>query len=94
MVNFRLTTTPLLVHKSFKSGLPGFVHIDIKYLPQMADQTARSHLFVAIDRVTRWVFVQIKKDKSAVSARSFLDALHKACPIKRLLTDNGKEFAD
>jgi len=40
--------------------------------------------------------MQIKKDKSAASARSFLDALHKACPIKitRLLTDNAKEFTD
>ncbi len=87
---------PALVHKSFKSYVPGFVHMDIKYLPQMADQTSRSYLFVAIDRATRWVFVQIKKDKSAASARSFLDALHKACPIKitRLLTDNGKEFTD
>ena len=51
---------------------------------------------MAIDRATRWVFVQIKKDKSAASAHSFLDALHKASPIKitRLLTDNGKEFTD
>ena len=37
---------------------------------------------VAIDRATRLVFVQIKKDKSAASARSFLDGLHKACRIK------------
>jgi len=62
----------------------------------MAEQTWRSYLFVAIDLATRWVFVQIKTDKSAVSARSFLDALHKACPIKliKLLTDNGKELTD
>jgi Integrase core domain len=85
---------PALVHKSFKSYVPGFV--GIKYLPQLVDQTSRSYLFMAIDRATRWVFVQIKKDNSAASARSFLDALHKACPIKitRLLTDNGKEFTD
>ena len=76
---------PALVHRSFKSDVPGFVHTDIEYLPQMADKTSRSYLFVAIDRAT-----QIKKDKSAASARSFLDALHKACRIKisRLLTDN------
>jgi len=68
----------------------------LKYLPQMADQTRRSYLFVAIDRATRWVFVQIKTNKSARSASSFLKALHKACPIKirKLLTDNGKEFTD
>jgi transposase InsO family protein len=70
--------------------------VDIKYLPQIADETARSYLFVAIDRATRWVFVQIRPDKSAASARAFLEALHEACPIRiaKILTDNGKEFTD
>ena len=70
--------------------------MDVKYLPQMADQSRRSYLFVAIDRATRWVFVAIKPDKTARSAVSFLSALHKTCPIKiqKLLTDNGKEFTD
>jgi len=83
-------------HKAFKAYEPGYLHMDLKYLPQMADQTRRSYLFVAIDRATRWVFVQIKSNKSARSASSFLRALHKACPIKiqKLLTDNGKEFTD
>ena len=51
---------------------------------------------MAIDRATRWVFVAIKANKSAASARAFLNALHKACPIRiqKLLTDNGKEFTD
>lgn len=38
--------------KTFKDYEPGFVHIDIKYLPQMPDETARRYLFVAIDRAT------------------------------------------
>jgi len=40
--------------------------------------------------------VQIKKDNSAASVCSFLDALRKAWPIKmnRLLTDNENEFTD
>ncbi|MDR2572995.1 MAG: IS481 family transposase [Desulfovibrio sp.] len=82
--------------KTFRAYEPGYVHVDIKYLPQMADETARSYLFVAIDRATRWVFVQIRSDKSAASARAFLTALHEACPIKiaKILTDNGKEFTD
>ena len=82
--------------KAFKSYVPGYLHMDIKYLPQMADETARRYLFVAIDRATRWVFIAIKGNKRASSARSFLNALHKACPIKitKLLTDNGKEFTD
>jgi transposase InsO family protein len=51
---------------------------------------------VAIDRATRWVFVQIKKNKTAASAKAFLNAVHKACPmrIQKVLTDNGKEFTD
>ena len=83
-------------HKAFKSYVPGYLHMDVKYLPQMPDETRRRYLFVAIDRATRWVFVAIKKDKTAASARSFLNALHKACPIRivKLLTDNGKEFTD
>ena len=51
----------------------------------MADETERRYLFVAI-----------KPNKTAASARGFLDELHKVCPIKitKLLTDNGKEFTD
>ena len=82
--------------KPFKTYEPGYLHIDIKYLPQMADETRRRYLFVAIDRATRWVYVALKPNKTAASAKSFLAALHTACPIKinRNLTDNGKEFTD
>ena len=62
----------------------------------MPNETSRRYLFVAIDRATRWVFVQIKSHKTAAAARSFLKALHKACPIKiqKIRNDNGKEFTD
>ena len=87
--------TPSTV-KSFKAYEPGYVHIDLKYLPQMADETSRRYVFVAIDRATRWVFIAIKSHKTAAAARSFLSALAKAAPmkIKTLLTDNGREFTD
>ncbi len=83
-------------HKPFKAYEPGYVHVDVKYLPQMADESRRRYLFVAIDRATRWVFVAIKPNKTAKAATAFLKALHKACPFKihRLLTDNGTEFTD
>ena len=83
-------------HLPFKNYEPGYLHMDVKYLPQMSDETSRSYLFVAIDRATRWVFVQIRKNKTAASAKAFLNALYKACPvhITKLLTDNGKEFTD
>jgi transposase len=41
--------------KTFKDYEPGFVHVDIKYLPQMPDETSRRYLFVAIDRATRMI---------------------------------------
>jgi transposase InsO family protein len=82
--------------KPFKAYEPGFVHIDVKYLPQMADETTRRYLFVAIDRATRWVFVRVYASKTSANAQRFLKALHKAAafPIRTILTDNGKEFTD
>jgi len=88
--------TPAKTSKPFKAYDPGYFHMDVKYLPQMPDETARRYLFVAIDRATRWVFVQIKSNKTASSAKAFLNALQKAAPchIRTLLTDNGSEFTD
>jgi transposase InsO family protein len=82
--------------KSFKDYEPGFIHIDIKYLPKMPDETRRSYLFVAIDRASRWVHLEIFPNKTAHSAKCFLQQVIDAVPfkIKKLLTDNGKEFTD
>ena len=67
------------------------MHVDVKYLPQMPDQ-----LFAAIDRATRWVYGEIRQDKSATSASGFLKRLIEKAPfiISKVLTDNGKEFTD
>jgi len=83
-------------HKPFKDYKPGFLHIDVKYLPKMADAASRKYLFVAIDRATRWVYLEILPDKSAASASAFLKRLIAQCPIRisKILTDNGKEFTD
>jgi transposase InsO family protein len=104
-----LPKTPAEPRKTFKAYQPGFLHVDLKYLPQMADETSRRYLFVAIDRATRWVFVRILPTKTAANARKFLRDLHRACPIRitKMLTDRaigtplvretmarGKEFTD
>lgn len=83
-------------HKPFKVYEPGYLHVDVKYLPQMPGESSRRYLFVAIDRATRWVFVRIMDTKSARCAATFLRALAKACPVRieKILTDNGKEFTD
>lgn len=82
--------------KTFKDYEPGYVHVDVKYLPQMSDQTSRNYLFVGIDRATRWVYLDIRPNKKASTAASFLRKLKKAAPfrITKALTDNGKEFTD
>jgi hypothetical protein len=82
--------------KGFKDDAPGCVHVDVKYLPQMPDEDARQYLFAAIDRATRWVYVEILPAKCAANAAGFLERLLEAAPFKitRLLTHNGKEFTD
>ncbi len=83
-----------LGHKPFKSYEPGFVHLDVKYLPQMPDEDRRRYLFVAIDRATRWGLNAIYPEKTAANARRFLRSLLEAAPfrLRTILTDNGKEF--
>jgi hypothetical protein len=62
--------------KGFKEYAPGFIHVDIKYLPRMPDETSRRYLFVAIDRASRWVFLHIYDDQSEESSLDFL----RGCP--------------
>jgi transposase InsO family protein len=80
--------------KKFKKYPPGFLHIDIKYLPKI-DGT-RLYLYVAIDRATRLVYASIFADKSSASATTFLQEVIDFFPFKitKILTDNGKEFTD
>ena len=89
-------TEPTPSPKRFKDYNPGYIHVDIKYLPQMPDESKRRYLYVAIDRATRWVHLEVLPDKMAKTARKFLQSVIKAAPfhIKTVLTDNGKEFTD
>ena len=82
--------------KPFKDYEPGFVHVDVKYLPRMPDEDSAQYLFAAIDRATRWVYVEILPEKTAQNAAGFLERLIAKAPftITRVLTDNGKEFTD
>lgn len=60
---------PKSKHSAFRAYESGYIHIDVKYLPQMADEDRRRYLFVAIDRATRWVFIRVFKPKTAANAR-------------------------
>jgi len=82
--------------KTFKDYEPGYLHVDIKYLPNMPGDPQKRYLLVAIDRATRWVYLEVVTDKEAKTAARFIRKVHEVCPmkIKTILTDNGKEFTD
>ena len=53
-------------------------HVDVEFLPQMADEDRRRYLFVAIDRATWWGFVRLYNGQSpqcALWGRTPVDAL-------------------
>ena len=77
--------------KAFKAYPIGFFHIDIAEI-----QTAEGklYLFVAIDRTSKFAFVQLVEKANLVTASAFLTALVAAVPyeIHIVLTDNGIQF--
>lgn len=82
--------------KTFKDYEPGFVHADIKYLPQLPEESDRRYLYVAIDRASKWVYFEVRDDRKATTARSFVSNLIRRAPfrITHLLTDNDGAFTD
>lgn len=76
----------------FKEYPPGFLHIDLFYLPKLGE-TAR-YCFLAVDRATRLVFLEVYEHKDAPSATDFLRKCLAFFPfrIEKVLTDNGREF--
>ena len=79
----------------FKAQQPlGFIHIDVKYLTAL--DRRRSFAYVAIDRATRFVYVEVLPDRKASTGAGFLERFIAAFPLKvhTVLTDNGVEFTD
>lgn len=79
--------------KKFANYLPGFLHIDCFYLPKIAKK--RYYCFLAIDRTTKLVFLEIYPRKRQYEAADFLMKVLEFFPyrIHRILTDNGREFS-
>jgi len=80
--------------KKFKAYEPGYLHIDVTYLPKMEGK--RQYLFVAIDRATRTLYYQLYDAKTADNARDFVKQCICFFPfnITHILTDNGLEFTN
>ncbi len=77
--------------KKFKIYPIGYFHIDIA---EVRTAEGKLCLYVAIDRTSKFAFVQLVKKAGVVSASTFLTALIKAVPyrIHTILTDNGVQF--
>ena len=75
---------------------PGYLHVDVKYLSMMPHDPHKRYLLVAIDRATRWVYFEVVNDKSAATAANFVEQVRAKYlfRIKKILTDNDKEFTD
>jgi len=73
--------------KAFKAYPIGFFHID---LAEVQTAEGKLHLFVAIDRTSKFAFVQLVESATRVTASAFLEALVAAVPyrIHTVLTDN------
>jgi transposase-like protein len=82
-----------LPKKKFKAYPIGFFHIDIA---EVRTEEGKLHLFVAIDRTSKFAFARLVDKANARTASAFLDDLVQAVPYKihTVLTDNGIQFAD
>jgi len=78
----------------FEDATVGFIHMDLKYLPAL--ERRKSYAFVAIDRATRYVYLEIHAKRDALTAAGFLKRFlaNFPHPVHTLLTDNGSEFTD
>src|SRR3954454_17414980 len=77
----------------FKRYPIGFFHIDIA---EVRTEQGKLHLFVAIDRTSKFAFVELHEKATRRVAGNFLRALVEAVPYKihTALTDNGTHFTD
>lgn len=73
--------------KKFKAYPIGYFHIDIA---EVRTAEGKLYLTVAIDRTSKFTFIQVTKKTSRVTASTFLEALIDAVPYKihTVLTDN------
>ena len=79
--------------RKFKAYPIGYFHIDIA---EVRTQEGRLYLFVAIDRTSKFAFIELHEKATRRIAADFLRALIKAVPYKihTVLTDNGTHFTE
>lgn len=77
--------------KKFKIYPIGFMHIDIT---ELRCDEGKQYLFVAIDRLTKYVYIELYDHMTVENAVIFLRNLQAHCVFKitHILTDNGAQF--
>jgi len=80
--------------KKFKEYDPGFLHIDVTYLPKI--NGVKYYLFVAIDRATKTLYYKVYDAKTSENTEKFMNECIDFFPfgITHVLTDNGLEFTN
>jgi transposase InsO family protein len=78
--------------KKFKTYPIGYFHIDIA---EVQTEEGRLYLFVAIDRTSKFAYVELHLRATRMVAKDFLNHLVSMVPytIHTVLTDNGIQFA-
>ncbi len=71
----------------------GYVHIDAC---ELRSAEGKAHMFLAIDRVTKFTYVELHPRATMATGAAFLRAVIAAYPyaLHTVLTDNGVAFAD
>jgi len=77
--------------KKFKAYPIGYFHIDIA---EVHTEEGKLHMFVAIDRTSKFAFAELHERATRAVAKAFLNRLIEAVPYKihTVLTDNGTQF--
>ena len=79
--------------RKFKAYPIGYFHIDIA---EVRTEQGKLYLFVAIDRTSKFAFVELHEKATTATRSDFLRDLIEAVPYKihTVLTDNGTQFTD
>jgi transposase len=77
--------------KKFKAYPIGYFHIDVA---EVRTEQGKLHMFVAIDRTSKFAFVELHEKATTAVSADFLRHLLDAVPYKihTVLTDNGIQF--
>jgi transposase InsO family protein len=77
--------------KPFKEYPIGYMHVDIT---ELLTDSGKEYLFVAIDRATKYIYIELHPHMTMDNAVQFLHNLQQDCVFKltHILTDNGAQF--